>query len=199
MEKPRSRVVGLYMEGEKFRDHVKFALKARGIRAEDIQDIQRTQFNVILTNRKDIPPGLEAKIAPVEEGFSEEELVWTIRVLEKLPSIGEEVIVGVDPGKRMGAVALCRNILIDAQATDDTSELVDWISGIRRIAEPKTLKVRVGRGERWSKILDALEKGGWAEMEVEAVDESHTTKSLNHWNRRYGKDVSAAIRIALRL
>lgn len=199
MEKPRTRVVGLYIEEERLRDHVKFILKAKGIIAEKVQGIQSSPFKVVLTDRRYVPLGFETKTATVEEGFSEEDLIWAIEVLEKLPSLGEEVVVGVDPGKKMGAAALCKNILIDSQVTDDTSKLVDWINRIRRIAETKILMVRVGRGERCREILEALEEQSWEGMEVEAVDESNTTKSLTQRSSRYGKDVGAAIRIALRV
>ncbi len=199
MEKPKSMFVGLYIEDEKFRDHVKFILKARGIVAIDAQNIQNAPFDVVLTDGRSVPPGLTTKTMSVEKGFSDEELVWAIEVLMKLPGVGKKVVVGIDPGKKMGAAVLCGNILIDSKVTDKTSELKDWIDEIRKIAKPKIMKVRVGKGERWMEIVDALEEGSCIGMKVEAVDESHTTKSLAQWNRCYGKDVVAAIRIALRV
>ena len=201
MKKPGERGrIGLRIKDEGLRSQISFLLRTEAIEAEDISSMEGVEglYKVVITDEK---PRVERPgILVVKEGFQPKDLFKAIRVLERLPRRIDSLTIGVDPGEKIGSAALCSNELIDFHTSHEVSSLIQWIEWLLGLVKPPSVRVRVGRGDRWREIVEAVKEKGWEGVKVEVVDEKETTKGFSPWDGwDLGKDVRAAIRIALKV
>lgn len=192
--------VALNIDDSVLRDRIRLLLKTRGIKAVDaVEACEETLIHLIVTDRKDVDCE-EVHILPVGKEVDEEKLLESIDILGRTPKRCGEVVIGVDPGLTIGVAALCRNSVIDVNVSNDVDQLVDWMRKIIEIVKPPSTRIRIGKGEKWKETLDAVKRSGINETCIQLVDERNTTKTPlpGKW-RRYGRDVRAAIKIALKV
>lgn len=201
MRRPRGPIALHIADNPELKDRIRFILKTKGIEAVEIgETVGETPFNLVITDRKEAKFKGEVKTLFVHEKLNEDELLESISLLSKLPRRCDEVVIGIDPGLTIGAAALCRNSLIDVSVAGDIAQLINWIEKVDRIVKPSSTRIRIGRGEKWRETFDAIGKLRIKAMSIELVDEARTTKPpLQGKRAKYGKDVEAAIKIALKL
>lgn len=189
-------VIGLRIEDPGLSSRIEFVLKNKGYETVSLEKGDRASSPVIVITDTD-PDFSHEKTLRLTDDTTEEDLLWQIRVLERLPDRMARLVIGVDPGKKVGAAALVDTSLIATLVTNKPGELRRWIGRVRELVDVDSFTIRIGRGERWQRILTELEEVEAAEIEV--TDEKYTTKKARHWkDKRFEKDVAAALRIALK-
>jgi len=102
----------------------------------------------------------------------------------------EKVIVGIDPGIRIGTVIMGDGRTLLARVYSSPEGLSDSLTRLVRSLEPRELVIRVGHGDRTRR--DRIIRRLWPlGAEIEVVDETSTTRRTEH------PDIDAAIAIAL--
>ena len=101
----------------------------------------------------------------------------------------EELVVGVDPGKRFGIAILGDGILLRSLSLLDVDEVIREIEYALKTFNAQRRVIRVGDGAPPYRDM-LLEKLSLNEVDVELVPETHTTIT------KLKKDEIAAIRIA---
>jgi hypothetical protein len=101
----------------------------------------------------------------------------------------DQLIIGIDPGKRPGIAFVADGILIDARTTTDPRIVNDIVTRSIRAYEPRNMLIRIGVGDPKNRdlIIDGLRAGGFL---IEVVDETMTTIGSRY------RDENAAVRIA---
>ena len=157
-----------------------------GMREEKKYDITVTDGGKIISEPRTINVSRELDVNDFLEKIS---------ILFNLPEKAEKLTVGVDPGVRIGAAALCSNVLLTWRTFRDIDALVDWIERIVEITRLKEVEVKVGKGWRSDEIIGKIleSKIGC----VRLIDERNTTRGLK-LKQKLDREVLSAVRIALK-
>lgn len=119
------------------------------------------------------------------------------QILSRLTEGGQTMIVGIDPGLRIGTAAFLGETRVASRTFNSRKGAVSWVASLLGKVPSRRLLVRVGDGEpktaMWLADSVASLVPGAA---IEIVDESGTSRSGDARGLR--KDQGAAARIAFR-
>ena len=158
------------------------------------EDDQRECGLVITTKRE--AASFPAPAISLEE-LDESPDVARSQILARLTEGEQTIVVGVDPGSRIGAAAFLGETRLASRTFNSKRSAVTWLNRLAERVPSRRLLVRVGDGEpetaMWlADSLTSLIPGATVEM----VDESGTSRSGSARGLR--KDQGSAARIAFR-
>jgi hypothetical protein len=157
--------------------------------------------NIILTTRA------EARAWPTRVGrcallFPDElergSAVALSLLLRRCGIFGDDLLVGIDPGKRLGLAASYAGLEVEASLFTSVHALVSHVAALVRGIGPSSCTIRIGNGEMASaaRIRGALASADLPPLRIEIVDEMGTSPRGRNCNRRGKRDVLAARAIA---
>lgn len=148
---------------------------------------KKTRFPRVLTyDEKDDPRAVVEKALQI------------IRGKEKY----NQLVVGVDPGKRFGVAVVgdetVLKLMSASDAEDAANEVLEILDEVR--ADRKTVKIGDGARTYQSKLIKLLDATLPPDVTLESVREEGTTKSIKKpLRRRKGpRDVMSAVKISMR-
>lgn len=192
--------VGLLIGDDKLRERIHSVVRAAGITAYFVSNPNdRGSWRLLLTDRDHIEASPSYRTMRVSTKLRNRELLRRIDLLRRAPREVGNMVVGIDPGKRIGTAAFVGSELIDGVATNSPGEVLTWLGELMSVLEPQQVRIRIGLGQRWREIHETVLSSLSGEVTVELVDERSTTKTYPHVEKRFGKDIRAAIQIALKL
>lgn len=165
------------------------------------EDIHDYAGHLVLTTRKESPVNCE-KILLHEDILEHHPTVIRGIMMQKLKLDLEEedLILGVDPGQRMGLSIFYCGIEIESSVHTSVEELVFHIivvlGGLR--AKRKILKIGDGNMEIATQIVKMLNLKFCSSFELEFVDESRTSLKIKNFNQRGKRDMLSAKYISKR-
>ena len=113
-----------------------------------------------------------------------------------------EIIIGIDPGKRLGLAVLGDGIILKKMELTNIEEKVKEIIRILKEtkAEKKTVKIGNGVKAEQKRLFKLLNEELPNDVIIESVDEEGTTKNIKkeHNHRKDSIDVLSAIKISMR-
>lgn len=119
------------------------------------------------------------------------------QILSMLAEGQQNLVVGVDPGSRIGAAAFLGETRVASRTFNSKKSAVSWVSSLLMKVPSRRLLVRVGNGEpktaMWLADSIAMQV---PQAAVELVDESGTSRGRG--TRGLQKDQGSAARIAFR-
>ncbi len=152
--------------------------------------------DVVLTTRQEA--GRFADDAIAVEDLDENPLVMKVQVLAKVDGAGRELVIGIDPGSRIGLAIFYAGAGLGFQTFNSTASLYKTIFGLVRRVPNSRCVVKIGNGSRELASKLASDIGRTLPgVTVEIVNEEGTS-TRNVRFRSLPKDQSAAARIAFR-
>ena len=153
------------------------------------------ECGLIITTKKEAPSFTSPTI-PLEE-LDENPDVARSQILSRLTEGERMMVVGIDPGSRIGAAAFLGETRLASQTFNSKNGVVTWVERLLEKVPSKRLVIRIGDGDpesaTWiAKEFEALVPGA----AVEIVDESGTSRGGS--TRGLQKDQGSAARIAFR-
>ncbi len=121
-------------------------------------------------------------------------------ILDKLQiGKGEPLVIGVDPGRRIGIVGYYGNSEVFGEVVTSADEAVGAIMKLLKLAQRRTKFVRIGNGnpKLAGQIAETLTMRS-KDVQIEIVDERGTSAKVARPNIRGARDVSSARMIAFR-
>lgn len=190
--------VGIYIKNQDLRERIHLILKTLQIKTEIIQNIlENEKNNIIITDDERLK--LQKKIF-VNKNFIVSEIIREIKILDKFNSKSEKIIFGVDPGERIGIVALCQNKILETYSTVQIEDLLKWMKNILKITKISKLRVRIGKGQNYNKIIENMNLMENVNIVFELVDEKDTSSNKYLVSEKiYKGDIASAIIIGLRI
>ena len=173
------------------RTHLRFSSISPGQPVDPVQDLA-------LTSRMEAPAFGGGAVAI--EDLSENPLIMEGQLLSRLLDESRgDLLIGIDPGLRMGVVVFYGGRELGALITNSVEKLVDLVTAVARGVPHASLSVKIGGGEPKSSVLLArlLRERLSQSASLEIVDESGTT-SGKRGAIGVTKDQRAAARIAFR-
>ena len=156
---------------------------------------------MILTTREESPGKCE-KILLHEDILEHHPIVIRGMMMQKLDPIFEEenLILGVDPGQRIGLSVFYYGIEIGSSVHTSVEELVSHIIGILGglRAKRKILKIGDGNMQIGKQIVEMLNLRFCSSFELEFVDERKTSLKIKNFNQRGKRDMLSAKYISQR-
>jgi len=164
-------------------------------------EIQDYSGNLILTTLKESPKKCE-KILLHEDVLEHHPTVLRGVMMQKLNLIFEEenLILGVDPGQRIGLSIFYYGIEIESSVHNSIEKLVfhiiEILGGLR--AKRKILKIGDGNMNIAKQIVKILNLKYCSSFELEFVDERKTSMKIKNFNQRGKRDMLSAKYISQR-
>ena len=159
------------------------------------EDIHNYSGHLVLTTRKESPLNCE-KILLHEDILEHHPTVIRGMMMQKLKLDFEEenLILGIDPGQRMGLSIFYYGIEIESSVHTSIEELVFHIIGILGglRAKRKILKIGDGNMVIAKQIVTMLNLKFCSAFELEFVDESKTSLKIKNFNQRGKRDMLSA-------
>jgi len=149
---------------------------------------------LVLTTRKEAPIDCEKPMLH-EDIFENHPTVIRGLMIQKL-SLGyeEELIIGVDPGQRMGLSIFYFGREIESSFISSIDELVlhiiEVLGGLR--AKRKVVKIGNGNMKIAKDIVTMLNLKFCSSFELEFVDERKTSLKIKNFNQRGKRDMLSA-------
>ena len=113
-----------------------------------------------------------------------------------------EVIIGIDPGKRLGLVVLGDGIILKKMEFINIKDKIKEIIRILKETKAKKKIVKIGNGVKAEQniLFKLLNEELPHNIIIESVDEKGTTKNIkkDHNHRKDSIDVLSAIKISMR-
>lgn len=132
-----------------------------------------------------------------------EEVVEWLKLLSRAPSETKRLVVGIDPGKRIGVAIVASNWLVDWQISNDAEEVVRRLRTVIKILRAKRVVIKVGRTADYLDIVKALKSAGFTDIRL--ANEEGTTRIRSCMGKGFAgidgtkdKEVVAALMIALK-
>lgn len=119
-------------------------------------------------------------------------------LLRRCGTFGDDLLVGIDPGQRLGLAASYAGREVEASLFTSVHALVSHVEALVRGIGPSSCTIRIGNGEMASaaRIRRALASAGLQPLRIEMVDEMGTSPRSRNCNRRGKRDMLAARAIA---
>lgn len=150
---------------------------------------------LVVTTRKEV--SFFAVPCVALEDLDENQDVARGQILSKLGRGGQNLIVGVDPGSRIGTAAFLGDALLASRTFNSRKGAVMWIADLIEKVPSRRSLVRVGDGDpRTAKWLAEELALKVSDVQVEIVDESGTSRARAA--KGLQKDQGSAAKIALR-
>ncbi len=164
-------------------------------------EIQNYSGSLIFTTENESPKSASQAILN-EEILKEDPTVIQGIIIEKLDCglNKRELVIGVDPGQRIGLVVLYMGKEIERSLYTSPDELASHVAkilgGLR--AERKIVKIGNGNMQVAKQITSLLNLRFCSDFELELVDERKTTRKIKNYNKRGERDMMSAKYIAER-
>ena len=154
--------------------------------------------DTILTTRREAGMYKDhANVMTIEE-LDENPLIMKAQLVARGGGVGREVLIGVDPGSRIGLAIFYAGAELGSQTFNSKVSLCNTVADlVRRLPESRSI-VRIGNGSRELASKLAYDIGrSLAGVTIEIVNEEGTSRRDVRF-RGLPKDQSAAARIAFR-
>ena len=156
---------------------------------------------MVFTTVKEAPE--DAEIPILTDDISIKNLaVLRGKILEKLDEarLEDELIIGIDPGKRTGFSANFLGSEIANSLYMTIDKLIDDIISILSQLRAKKRMIKIGNGnmELTNKITNLLNLRYCSNFDIEIVNEARTTMKIKHFNQRGKRDMLSARYISKR-
>ena len=165
------------------------------------KDIPNYTGNVIFTTRKEAPKTSPAPMLH-EEIFEKHSTVIRGMILEKMELTydNEELVIGVDPGSRIGLSIFYYGKEIESSLYTSIESLVSHIISVIAQLKAKRKIVKIGNGNMLiaKKIGTLLNLKFCSSFELEFVDEHKTSPKIKNYNQRGKRDKLSAKYISQR-
>ncbi len=150
--------------------------------------------NLIFTTKKESPKNCE-KLLLHEDIFEHHPTVIRGIMMQRLnPDFEEDLILGVDPGQRIGLSIFYYGKEIESSLYSSVEELVFHIikilGGLR--AKRKIVKIGNGNMKIAKQIVSVLNLNFCSSFELEFVDEQKTSLKIKNFNQRGKRDMLSA-------
>ena len=153
--------------------------------------------DVILTTRQEAGRFPDDDAIAVED-LDENPLVMKAQVLARMDGPGHELVIGIDPGSRIGLAVFYAGAGLGFHTFNSRASLYRTIFGLVRRVPNSRCVVKIGNGSRELASKLASDIGGtMTGVTIEIVNEEGTS-ARNVRFRSLPKDQSAAARIAFR-
>ena len=157
--------------------------------------------DLVFTTRWEAPE--DAEIPILTDDISIKNLaVLRGKILEKLDEarLEDELIIGIDPGKRTGFSANFLGSEIANSLYMTIDKLIDDIISILSQLRAKKRMIKIGNGnmELTNKITNLLNLRYCSNFDIEIVNEARTTMKIKHFNQRGKRDMLSARYISKR-
>ena len=165
------------------------------------EEILEYSGHLVLTTRKESPTNCEKPILH-EDIFDHHHTVIRGMMMQKLNLDFEEddLILGVDPGQRIGLSVFYYGKEIESSFHSSVEELVFHVirvlGGLR--AKRKIVKIGNGNMEIAKQIVNMLNLKFCSSFELEFVDERKTSLKIKNFNQRGKRDMLSAKYISQR-
>ncbi len=158
--------------------------------------VEPSMCDVIITTKRELRP-LEGNALAIED-LDEDPIVMKGQVLARLVKNGDrELLLGIDPGSRMGMAAFYAGRELASQTFISKSALCRMVFELVNKIPNSRSTIKIGNGEpATSTWLASRMSENLSHSVVEIVDEAGT--STRNKYKRLPKDQSAAARIAFR-
>ncbi len=172
------------------------SLKNLNLRFDSIlpTEIHSYDGHLVLTTQKEIPSN--CKIPMLHEDTFEKHLtVIRGKIIQKLQlGSDEELIVGIDPGERIGLSVFYYGREIEKSLHGSIEKMVLHIITIMGELRAKRKIIKIGNGNMKiaEKIGNMLNLKFCSSFELEYVDESKTSPKIKNYNRRGKRDMLSA-------
>ena len=165
------------------------------------EDIPKYTGNIIFTTKNEAPKDISTPML-FEDIFEKHSTVITGLILQKLEFNfeKEELVIGVDPGSRIGLSIFYYGVEIESSLHSSIDGLVSHIITILAELKAKRKIVKIGNGN----MLIAKEIGNMLNLkfcssfELEFVDERKTSLKIKNYNQRGKRDRLSAKYISQR-
>ena len=165
------------------------------------QDIPKYTGNVIFTTRNEAPKDTSIPML-FEEIFDKHSTIITGLILQKLQLNfeREDLVIGVDPGSRIGLSIFYYGIEIESSLHSSINGLVSHIITILAELKAKRKIVKIGNGNMIiaKEIGTMLNLKFCSSFELEFVDEHKTSPKIKNYNQRGKRDRLSAKYISQR-
>ncbi len=165
------------------------------------EEIKSYSGNLILTTKKESPKKCEKPLLH-EDIFENHPTVIRGMIMQKLNLDFEEedLILGVDPGKRIGLSVFYYGKEIDSVFHSSLDELISHIIGVLGGLRAKRKIVKIGNGHMKiaKQIATMLNLKFCSSYELQFVDESKTSLKIKNFNQRGKRDMLSAKYISQR-
>jgi hypothetical protein len=159
------------------------------------EQIESYTGNLIFTTRSEAPKNSKTPMI-FEEAFGQHPTILRGLILQKLNMYFEEekLILGVDPGSRIGFSAYYYNREIESSFYSSVDDLVSHIITILAELRAKKKIVKIGNGNMRlaKKIAEQLNLKFCSSFELEFVDERRTSLKIKNYNQRGKRDKLSA-------
>ena len=159
------------------------------------EEIPNYTGNLVFTTKKEAP---ENSTTPMlhEEIFAKHSTVLRGMILQKLDLLyeKEELIIGVDPGSRIGLSIFYFGKEIESSLYSSIDSLVSHIITVIAQLRAKRKIVKIGNGNMHiaKKIGNLLNLKYCSSFELEFVDEHKTSPKIKNYNQRGKRDKLSA-------
>ena len=178
-------------------------MRALDLRFDSILPSQIGKYDgdLVFTTIKEAPE--DAEIPILTDDISIKNLaVLRGKILEKLDEarLEDELIIGIDPGKRTGFSANFLGSEIANSLYMTIDKLIDDIISILSQLRAKKRMIKIGNGnmELTNKITNLLNLRYCSNFDIEIVNEARTTMKIKHFNQRGKRDMLSARYISKR-
>ena len=179
------------------------SLRELGVRFDSITPSRMSGYggDLVLSTRAETPAGLHVPVLHEETSETHPVLLCGM-IMQKLGHrpLGDDLVLGVDPGSRTGlSIFYCgREIGTSFHTSVDelVSHMIDLMVGLG--ARKKTVRIGSGNMAVTKKICDLLNLRYCSSFELELVDEHGTSPRTRRLNRRGTRDMLSARSIAQR-
>ncbi|MEM3007462.1 MAG: hypothetical protein QXW37_04790 [Candidatus Nitrosotenuis sp.] len=164
-------------------------------------DIPNYPGSLIFTTEMESPKSANQLILN-EDILKEDPTVIQGIIIEKLDSglNQHELIIGIDPGQRIGLVVMYLGKEIERGLYTSPDEVASHVAkilgGLR--ANKKIVKIGNGNMQIAKQITSLLNLKFCSHFELEFVDEQKTTRKIKNYNKRGERDIMSAKYIAQR-
>ena len=153
--------------------------------------------DLVLTTKQEVGRFADDDVIAIED-LDENPLVMKAQVLARVDGAGRELVIGIDPGSRIGFAVFYAGSGLGFHTFNSRASLYKTVSGLVRRVPNSRCVVKIGNGSRElaSKLASDIGRT-LTGVTIEIVNEEGTS-ARNVRFRSLPKDQSAAARIAFR-
>lgn len=153
--------------------------------------------HIMLTTRREAPPVCRCALLFPDE-LERGSAVALSLLLRRCGVFGDDLVVGIDPGQRLGLAVSYAGREVETALFTSTRALVAHVSDLLAGIEASSYTIRVGDGEMVSAayVCGALAAADLPPFRLEFVNEAGTSPRGRNCNRRGKRDMLAARTIA---
>lgn len=173
------------------------ALKCLNLKYDSLlpAEISSYEGNLVFTTQTESPKSARQLILHEDVLDKDPTVIWGT-IVEKLDTgINQrQLVIGIDPGQRIGLVVMYCGKEIERSLYTSADELAGHVArvlgGLK--AERKIVKIGNGNMEVAKKITTLLNLKFCSHFELEFVDEQKTTRKVKNYNKRGKRDIMSA-------